>query len=81
MMDDSTILSIKDYGRIVVKLKPLLEQRGMTRNALARAINTRFEVVDKWYNDQVEKIDADVLARICFVLHCSVEAILEYQFE
>ena len=53
----------------------------MTRNALARAINTRFEVVDKWYNDQVEKIDADVLARICFVLHCPVEAILEYQFE
>ena len=53
MMDDSTILSIKDYGRIVVKLKPLLEQRGKTRKALARAKNTRFEVVDKWYNDQV----------------------------
>ena len=42
----------------------------MTRNALARAINARFEVIDKWYNGNVEKIDSDVLARICYVLDC-----------
>ena len=62
-----------------VRLKELLGERGMTRNGLARAIHTRFEVVDKWYRNQVEKIDADVLARICFALHCRVEDILVYR--
>lgn len=38
---------------------------------LAKAINARFEVIDRWYDGHVEKIDADILARICFVLECT----------
>ena len=45
---------------------------------LARAINARFEVIDKWYNGHVEKIDADILARICFVLECTPGDIIRY---
>ncbi len=41
-------------------------------------INTRFEVVDKWYRGQVEKIDGDILARICYVLDCKPGDIIHY---
>ncbi|MBQ5562331.1 MAG: helix-turn-helix transcriptional regulator [Clostridia bacterium] len=51
---------------------------GMTRNYLAKAANTRFEVIDKWYNGQLEKMDLDVLARICYVLDCSPADIIKY---
>ena len=68
---DNKIVSIKDYGRIKITLKEVMDERHITRNALARAINARFEVIDKWYNGNVEKIDADVLARICYVLECN----------
>lgn len=78
MTNDRSILSIKDHGHIHIKLKEQMESRNISRNYLARAIHSRFEVVDRWYNDQVEKIDADILARICFVLDCRVEDILEY---
>lgn len=50
----------------------------MTRNHLAKASNTRFEVINKWYNNDVEKLDLDVLARICYVLECSPSEILKY---
>ena len=72
------IISIKNYGHIHITLKDIMDDRGITRNALARAINARFEVVDKWYNGHVEKIDADVLARICFALNCAPEDIIKY---
>ncbi len=39
---------LKDYGHIEVCLKEQMEEFHITRNALARAINTRFEVIDKW---------------------------------
>ncbi|MBQ8815263.1 MAG: helix-turn-helix transcriptional regulator [Lachnospiraceae bacterium] len=55
-----------------------MDARQITRNALARAINTRFEVIDKWYNGHVEKIDSDILARICFVLDCLPGDIIRY---
>ncbi len=53
--------------------------RKIPRNELARAIGTRFEVIDKWYSGDVSRIDADILARICYVLDCQVQDILTYE--
>ena len=78
MAKDDSIVLIKDYGKINLKLKDILASRNITRNYLARAIHTRFEVIDKWYENNVEKIDADILARICYVLKCQVSDIVEY---
>lgn len=75
------IISINDYGYIQIFLKDIMDKKGVTRNALARAINARFEVVDKWYNGHVEKIDADVLARICYVLECEPKDVIKYIYK
>lgn len=78
MKDAKSIISVNEYGRIGILLKDLLDERGMTRNALAKAANTRFEVINKWYENDVEKLDLDVLARICYVLDCSPCDIIKY---
>lgn len=69
---------MNQYGKITIDIKTFMDEKGINRNMLARAINARFEVVDKWYNGHVEKIDADVLARICFVLECTPGDIIHY---
>lgn len=73
------LFTINEYGTIEIRLKELMDARGITRNALARAIDTRFEVIDKWYHGHVEKIDADILARICFVLDCTPGDIIQHE--
>ncbi len=78
MEDGISIITIKDYGKIDVCLKQLLDERGLTRYYLVRATNTRFEVINKWYSNEVERLDLDVLARICFVLKCSPSDIIKY---
>ena len=75
---ENTLITLKNYGHIEIRLKELMEEKAISRNALARAINARFEVIDKWYNGRVERIDADILARICFVLKCTPEDIIVY---
>lgn len=72
------LFTLKHYGHIEIDLKKYMDQKQITRNALARAVNTRFEVIDKWYNGHVEKIDSDILARICFVLDCNPGDIITY---
>lgn len=72
------IYTINQYGKIIIDIKTIMDEREISRNTLARAINARFEVVDKWYKGSVEKIDADVLARICFVLECTPGDIIRY---
>lgn len=75
---EKNIFIVNHYGRIEINIKEYMDKHGITHNALARAIDTRFEVIDKWYKGQVEKIDADVLARICYVLNCTPGDIIKY---
>lgn len=75
----NTLFTINQYGKILIDIKAIMDEKGISRNMLARAIHARFEVIDKWYNGHVEKIDADVLARICFVLECTPGDIIRYQ--
>ena len=70
--------TIPQYGRIELYLKEIMDKQNLTRNAVARAIDTRFEVVNKWYNGSVEKIDADILARLCYVLNCKAGDLIKY---
>lgn len=79
MEENQSVTAMREYGKIHIRLREILEQKNIKRNELARAANTRFEVVDKWFRDDVEKIDADVLARFCFVLGCRIEDLLEYR--
>lgn len=78
---EKELFTLKHYGHIEINLKKYMDQKQITRNALARAVNTRFEVIDKWYNGHVEKIDADILARICFVLDCNPGDLIKYVME
>ncbi len=74
----NSVISIKEYGKICVRLKEIMNKKNMTRNYLAKASNTRFEVINKWYNNDVNKMDLDILARICFVLDCTPADIIYY---
>ena len=77
----NTIYVKKEYGKVNMRLKEIMDAKGIKRHTLARAIDTRFEVIDKWYNNKVENLDLDILARLCFVLECSIEDLLHYTYE
>lgn len=79
MGSSKSIITISEYGKIGVHLKEIMDSKNITRNYLARISNTRFEVINKWYNNDVEKMDLDILARICYVLECSPADIIKYE--
>lgn len=79
MNDSKSVFAIKDYGKISLHLKEMMDSKKITRNYLARVSNTRFEVINKWYNNEVEKMDLDILARICYVLECTPADIIKYE--
>lgn len=79
MAGETGVVLLMDYGRIRLRLKEVMDARSITRGALARKTDTRFEVIDKWYSGKPERIDLDLLARICYVLNCEINDLLEYE--
>jgi len=79
MEHSKSIVTINEYGRISLRLKEIMDKKHITRNYLARISNTRFEVINKWYSNDVEKMDLDILARICYVLECAPSDIIKYE--
>ena len=70
----------EEYGRVKVKLAEVLERRGITRNKLRTLTGVKYEVIDRYYKaERVEMADLDFLAKVCFVLDCRIEDLLEYE--
>ncbi len=69
----------EEYGRVRVKLAEVLNSRGITRNRLRTLTGVKYEVIDRYYKaNQVSMADLDFLAKVCYVLDCKIEDLLEY---
>lgn len=79
MLELKSVVNINTYGNISIHLKEIIEEKNITRYRLAKLADTRFEVVEKWCSGTVERIDADVLARFCYILNCDVDDIIKFE--
>lgn len=64
---------------IRVKLSEILGREKMTRKRLSDLTGIRANTICDIYNEKAKKIDLEHLDRICKVLDCSVDEILEFE--
>ena len=82
MNEVNSIIDIKEYGKVKIKLSKLMDEKGITRNKMRSLTGVKYEVVDRYYKaDNVERVDLDFLAKACYVLNCTVGDLLEYEKE
>ncbi|HIT86929.1 MAG TPA: helix-turn-helix transcriptional regulator [Candidatus Coprocola pullicola] len=71
-------MEYKGY-QLKIALKELLEQKNMTRYALAEATERQFKTIDRYYKNKLVKFDGELLLRICVELDCNIEDILKIE--
>jgi len=75
----SPALFLKDViNMIKINLSRLLGERRMTQSELAIKTNIRPAAINEMYHELIERVNLDYLSRICEVLGCKIEDILEY---
>lgn len=65
-------------GKIKITLATYLEERNISRYKIIKNCNVSQTQLNRYYRNQIERIDLDVLARICDYLQCEVSDLLEY---
>lgn len=76
---DNNIYILKDYGKVEIVLKDILEKKNISRNKLCTMIATNYDLVNRYYNNKVIRIDLDIIARMCYPLECNITDILKYK--
>ncbi|WP_419045589.1 helix-turn-helix domain-containing protein, partial [Dysosmobacter sp.] len=57
-----------------------MDARGITRNRLRTLTGVKYDVIDRYYKGQdIALVDLDFLAKVCYVLDCKVEDLLQYE--
>ena len=68
------------YGHVRIKLADVLTQRGITRNRLRTLTGVKYDVICRYYKgENIALADLDFLAKVCYVLDCKIEDLLEYE--
>lgn len=42
-------------------------------------IAVNYDLVNRYYNNRVIRVDIDIIARMCYVLDCDINDILKYR--
>ena len=63
-----------------VTLANVMDARRITRNRLRTLTGVKYDVIDRYYKGQdIALVDLDFLAKVCYVLDCKVEDLLQYE--
>lgn len=78
-MNNSSIVVYVEYGSVRFDIKGMMKKRKMTKTQLAKRTGLHHQIIDRYYNNSVTRYDKDVLAKLCFILDCSLSDILYYE--
>lgn len=78
MLDGKSIYQEQDFGTIKLRLKEALKERNYSRSMLAKKTGIRYDIIKRYYEDDLERVDKTILAKICYCLECSLSDLLVY---
>ncbi len=67
-----------DYGYIHLKLKEVMDEQNISINKLACRAEMQRTQLKAYINNEVQRVDLAVMARLCYVLECDLHDLLEY---
>lgn len=69
---------MSEYGTLRIKLDELLAKSGMSKTKLCYRADMLRSQVNRYCNNEITRLDASVLIRLCTALNCSIGDLLEF---
>lgn len=69
---------MEPYGKIQINLAQLIQRKGISKNKLSHWAEMQRTQINHYCNNTITRLDTDVLARLCTVLECGIDELLEF---
>lgn len=68
----------ENYGYIEIRLKELLEKKGLSKNKLCHKAEMNWKQIDSYCSNEITRLDVFVLCKLCTVLECEIQDLLVF---
>lgn len=66
-------------GTVIIHLDRLLKEAGLSKSKFCQKAEIQYSQLNGYLTNTITRLDTDVLARMCDVLHCNIADLLEYR--
>lgn len=75
------VQEVKNYGKVEIKLRTIMDKNNITIYKMSKLADLKYNTVKSYYNNcPITRVDLDVISKLCYVLECKIEDILEYKY-
>ena len=71
-------LDMRKCGEIKIHLDELIEKRGVSLNQLSFRTEMQRSQLRNYRDNKIQRLDIDILKRLCYVLECNLTDLIEY---
>ncbi len=68
----------ESYGHIQIHLEELIAKSGISKSKFCHRAELQRTQLKHYCDNTVSRVDMDILARLCTVLHCEIGDLLEF---
>lgn len=67
-----------EYGTIHIKLSEIMKAKNVSMNQLSFRTEMQRTQLRNYRDNKIQRLDIDILKRICYVLECDLHDLIEY---
>ena len=68
-----------DYGKMVLRIKELLEEKGISKNQVCKDLYIPRSNFKRYCRNECQRIDVALSCKLCWYLEIDIEELIEYQ--
>ena len=69
---------MEDWGHVDLKLGEFMKKNNISRSSLSRNAQIHYNQLLKYCRNDMQKVDLNILARICKTINCEIGEIIVY---
>ncbi len=69
---------MEDWGHVDLKLDEFMKKNNISRSSLSRNAQIHYNQLLKYCRNDMQKVDLNILSRICKTINCEIGEIIEY---
>ena len=68
---------MENFGKVDIILDKHLKEHNISRSSLTRKTELQYSQILRYCRNEVQKVDLTILAKLCTVLQCDIQDILQ----